>query len=160
MKRTTFLWLGTDAPLAEIVHVDVDGRELRARGTQTGVSDGTPYELRYAIDGPRLEAEVVGGGRLEYELGDGEDFFDIAASPFTNAFPVVHDGLHRGRGAALDYVMAWIDVPSLEVHRSQQRYEPLGSGVVRFTSGSFAADIEFDADGFVVRYPGLAARVS
>lgn len=159
MKRT-LMWLGTDAPLAEIAHVDVVGRELRARGTQAGISDGIPYELRYTIDGPRIEAEVVGGGRLVYELGDGEDFFDIAASPFTNAFPVVRDGLHRGWGAAHDYVMAWIDVPSLEVHRSEQRYEPLGSGVVRFTSGSFAADIEFDADGFVVRYPGLATRVS
>jgi hypothetical protein len=102
---------------------------------------------------------VVDGGRLEYELGAGEDFFDVAASPFTNSFPVVRDALHRG-GGARDYVMAWVDVPSLEVHRSEQRYEPLRPGLVRFSSGDFTADIEFDADGFVLRYPGLAERVS
>ena len=154
MTRSLF-WLGLDEPLAEIAHVEVEGVELRVRATQIG----RVYELRYAIDGPRIEAEVVGGGRIEYELGAGEDFFDVAASPFTNSFPVVRDGLHR-EGRARDYLMAWVDVPSLEVHRSEQRYEPLRPGLVRFSSGDFTADIEFDPDGFVLRYPGLAERVS
>jgi uncharacterized protein len=47
----------------------------------------------------------------------------------------------------------------LEVSRAEQRYEPLGDGVVRFRSGTFVADIAFDADGFVTRYEGLAERV-
>ena len=38
------------------------------------------------------------------------------------------------------------------------RYEPLGERRVRFSSGSFSADIEFDGDGFVVNYPGIARR--
>jgi uncharacterized protein len=155
--RRSLFWLGLDYPLAEIAHVEVDGVHLRVRATQIGTG-AEPYELRYAIDGRRLEAEVVGGGHLECELGD-EDFFDVAASPFTNSFPVVRDGLHRG-GEPRDYVMAWVGVPSLEVHRAEQRYEPLRPGLVRFRSGSFTADIEFDADGFVLRYPGLAERVS
>ena len=29
---------------------------------------------------------------------------------------------------------------------------------VRFRSGDFTADLEYDEDGFVVRYPGLAIR--
>jgi uncharacterized protein len=53
-----------------------------------------------------------------------------------------------------------VNVPELFVERSAQRYVPLERGVVRYRSGSFSADIEFDADGFVVRYPGLAERVS
>jgi hypothetical protein len=57
-------------------------------------------------------------------------------------------------------VMTWVDVPSLEVSRSEQRYEPLRPGVVRFRQVDFTAEIELDEDGFVVRYPGLAARVS
>ena len=158
MRRTLF-WLGTDAPLAEVAHVEIDGRELRVRATQIAVADASPYELHYAIDGRRMAAEITGGGRLEYELGDGEDFFDVSASPFTNAFPIVRDALHRGEGTARTYVMAWVDVPSLDVQRSEQRYEPLRPGLVRFTTGLFTADIEFDADGFVVRYPGLAERV-
>jgi hypothetical protein len=56
--------------------------------------------------------------------------------------------------------MRWIDVPSLEVHRSEQRYEPLGGGVVRFTAGDFTADIAFDDAGFVLDYPGIGRRVA
>jgi hypothetical protein len=41
---------------------------------------------------------------------------------------------------------------------SQQRYTPLGDGVVRFQAGDFASDITFDAEGLVVSYPGIAAR--
>ena len=61
-------------------------------------------------------------------------------------------------GRARDYVMQWVDVPSLEVTRSEQRYEPLGSRLVRFRSDSFTADIEFDEQGFVLDYPGIARR--
>jgi hypothetical protein len=55
--------------------------------------------------------------------------------------------------------MRWVDVPSLEVSESPQRYEPLGDGAVRFSAGTFTAAIRFDADGFVVDYPGIAQRV-
>jgi hypothetical protein len=51
-----------------------------------------------------------------------------------------------------------VDVPSLEVTKSEQRYEPLGDGLIRFCSGSFTADIQFDANEFVVDYPGIARR--
>jgi hypothetical protein len=54
--------------------------------------------------------------------------------------------------------MRWVDVPSLEVSTSEQRYEPLGNGVVRFRAGDFISDITFDANGFVVNYPGIGAR--
>ena len=55
--------------------------------------------------------------------------------------------------------MRWVDVPTLEVSRSEQRYEPLGDGLVRFRSGPFEADIRFDDDGYVVHYPGIGTRV-
>jgi hypothetical protein len=41
---------------------------------------------------------------------------------------------------------------------SEQLYEPLGEGVVRFRAGDFVSDITFDEDGFVVDYPGIGAR--
>ncbi len=84
---------------------------------------------------------------------------DLAFSPLFNSLPVLRDRLHEG-GDARDYVMAWVAVPELTVTRSQQRYLPLARRVVRYRSGSFTADIEFDADGVVVRYPGLVERVS
>ena len=58
-----------------------------------------------------------------------------------------------------DYVMRWVDVPSLVVSRSAQLYEPLGDGLVRFRAGAFEADIRFDEDGYVLDYPGIGKRV-
>jgi Putative glycolipid-binding len=156
VKRTV-VWVGLDASRSEIAHAIVDGGELRARGTQIG-TDPKPSELRYELDGTRLAVELVGGAHREVELED-TDFFDLASSPLFNSLPVLRDGLHLG-GRAHDYVMSWVDVPSLEVSRSEQRYEPIAPGIVRFRSGSFTADLEFSADGFVSRYPGLAKRVS
>lgn len=56
------------------------------------------------------------------------------------------------------YVMRWVDVPSLEVTQSEQRYEPLGNGLIHFRAGDFTANIRFDDEGFVTDYPGLATR--
>jgi uncharacterized protein len=126
----------------------------RASGTQLGVS----YELRWRLDGPRLALEVVGGPASTIDLGDA-DFFDVFASPFFNSLPVMVDGLLDG-GPARDYVMKFVTVPELEVVPSAQRYEPKGGRVVAYSSGSFAADIEFDADGFVTLYHGFLERLS
>ena len=144
------VWRGLDMPRMEIAYVDLDGAALRARGTQIGVA----YELRYELEPGRLRADVVDGPSLDTGLDDGTDFFDLGYSPLFNSLPVL-GGLDR----ASDFVMTWVGVPTLEVSRSEQRYEPLGRGVVRYRSGSFVADIAFDADGFVTRYEGLAERV-
>jgi hypothetical protein len=82
----------------------------------------------------------------------------VGWSPLFNSLPVLRDDLLR-RGAPRDYVMRWVDVPTLEVSRSEQRYEPLGDGLVRFRAGAFVADIRFDDDGYVVDYPGIGTRV-
>ena len=147
--RRTLVWRGLDAPRMEIADVEVTGPELSARGTQIGVS----YELRYQLEPGRLRAAVVGGPTLDIGL-EGTDFFDLAASPLLNSLPVL-----AGLGGPTDFVMTFVDVPRLEVSRQEQRYEPLGDGVVRFRSGSFVADIVFDEEGFVTRYEGLAERV-
>jgi uncharacterized protein len=151
MARRTIVWRGLDLPLMEIARAEVEGIELRAQGTQIGVA----YELRYALDSGRLRAQVVDGPTLDVALEDGTNYFDLGYSPLFNSLPVL-----AGLEQATDFVMTFVEVPSLEVARSEQRYEPLGDGVIRFRSGAFVADIEFDADGFVTRYEGLAERVS
>ena len=147
--RRVLVWRGLDEPRMEIVRAEVDDGELRAEGTQIGVA----YELRYRLEPGRLQADVVDGPTIDIGL-DGADFFDLAYSPLFNSLPVLA-GVER----ATESVMAFVDVPSLVVSRSEQRYEPLGEGRVRFSSGSFVAEITFDADGFVTRYEGLAERV-
>ena len=147
----TFVWTGEDAPRIEIARVELDGATLRAEGTQIGIA----YELRYTLDGA-LRLEVMGGQSRVVEPGDA-DFVDLGFSPLTNTLPIRADHLHRG-GEPRDYVMALVEVPSLEVVRSEQRYEPFAPGLVRFRSGDFSALLELDDGGVVVRYPGLAAR--
>lgn len=146
----TLVWRGLELPLMEIAYAEVEGDALRARGTQIGVQ----YELRYELEPGRLRAEIVGGPSLDIGLGADADFFDLGYSPLFNSLPVLA-GLDR----ATDFVMTFVQVPSLEVVRAEQRYEPLGDGLVRFRSGSFVADLQFDADGLVIRYEGLAERV-
>ena len=136
----------------EVAHVERTELEFMAFGTQLGVT----YELRYRLEHGALRLELVGERTLELEL-DGADFFDLGWSPLFNSLPVVRDRLLRP-GPPRDYLMRWVEVPSLEVTVAEQRYEPLGDGVVRFRAGDFVSDITFDPDGFVVSYPGIGAR--
>jgi hypothetical protein len=149
----TLAWIGDGAPRMEVARVERNGSSLTAEGTQLGAG----YELHYRLTSRMLSLELVGERSLEVELGDA-DFFDLGWSPLFNSLPVLRDDLLRG-GPARDYVMRWVDVPTLEVSRSAQRYEPLGGGLVRFSAGGFEADIRFDEDGYVVDYPGIGSRV-
>ncbi len=124
--------------------------------TAVGTQLGPVYELRYRLEPTRLYLEVVGQRSLEVDLA-GADFFDLGFSPLFNSLPVIRDKLLEAGPARL-YEMRWIDVPSLDVSMSDQRYEPLGNGQVRFSSDDFTSDIRFDDAGFVLEYPGIATR--
>ena len=63
---------------------------------------------------------------------------DLGLSPLLNTPPVLRDGVLRD-GGNVDFVMAWVSVPGLTVHRSPQRYSFVrtiddGRSVVRFDS--------------------------
>jgi hypothetical protein len=181
--RAFLVWRGLDAWRAEHAHVHIEEGRLEARGAQVGV-DPEPYELRYElVTGEGFVTQSVSlsarGGDWQRELqliraadgswtADGHPVdgvsgaldCDIANCPLTNTMPVLRDGLLHG-GDPRDYTMAWIAVPELTVHRSEQRYEPIDSAHVRYLSrdSDFAAELEFDGDGLVVAYPQLAERV-
>jgi hypothetical protein len=145
VTRTTVVWRGLDAPRMEIAYVEGE----RARGTQIGVA----YELRYELAPELLRVEIAGGPTARIELA-GADFFDLGFSPLFNSLPV-----WAGLDGSRDFTMRFVDVPSLEVSESAQRYEPLAPGRLRFSSGDFVAEIEYDEDGLVTRYDCLAERV-
>jgi hypothetical protein len=150
---TRLVWLGDGASRMEVAHVEQTDPDFVACGTQLGAT----YELRYRLERGGLALELVGERTLELEL-DGADFFDLGWSPLFNSLPVLRDGLLQA-GPPRDYLMRWVDVPSLEVSASEQRYEPLGNGMVRFHAGDFVAEITFDTAGFVTSYPGIGARL-
>ena len=174
MTSRVLVWLGLGAFRAEVAHVELEGDRLFARGTQIGI-DPEPYEVRYELETGAgfvterllLESRTRGGvNSLELVRGSSAELdwgpdCDLGFSPLTNTMPVLRHGLHRG-GGALDLVMAWVSVPDLTVHRAAQRYTFLEPGLVRYegVDSGFTADLVLDADGFVVRYPGLAERVA
>jgi hypothetical protein len=151
--RRTVVWKGLDAPRMEIARVDLEAAEVRASGTQIGAG----YELRYVLEGDLLEVELVGERRLDVPLGD-FDFFDLGLSPLFNSLPIWRDRVLEN-GETRDYVMRFVSVPELRATESKQRYEPLGGRRLRYRSGSFAAQLDFDDDGIVRHYEGLAERI-
>lgn len=180
------MWQGYAAPSLEIAAVEVVDGCLSVRGTAIRAAP-EPCTVSYRLEtGKRYETESLAiaawgadwsrsltlrrsaegawtadpGGRLS-EL-DGALDCDIGYCCFTNTMPVLRHGLHSRVGTA-ELLVAWVSVPDLRVHADRQRYRHLaragGGAVVRFESGAFAADVEFDASGYVVDYPGLARRV-
>lgn len=89
---------------------------------------------------------------------------DVSATPLTNALPVNRLGLPVGGEASVD--VAWLDVPSLAVHRVRQVYrrgpdDARGLATYTYadpTYGEFG--ITVDRAGLVVAYQGLFARVA
>jgi hypothetical protein len=168
-------WAGDGQWTAEVCDLELSADGVVAAGTQLG-ADPHPYRAAYELDARgdwitrRLRVDVPGSGSLDLrhdgdghwegrpEL-DGALHCDLAYSPLTNLMPIRRHALHERSGTA-DIAVAWVSLPDLTVHRSEQRYEHVRPGVVRFSSEGFTADIEVDADGLVVAYPQIARRVA
>jgi len=107
-------------------------------------------------------------GRLDVSGLDGALDCDLGLCPFTNTMPVLRHDLvasaQRGESRLVELVMAWVGVPDLTVQVSPQCYTSLGpasdgGAMIGFASGDFETTIEFDRDGLVRVYPGLASRL-
>jgi hypothetical protein len=143
-------------------------QRLRLRSTGAGWSRS--IDLRHdGAGGWTCDAEATGNAPFGEPGGDvaavrGAIDCDLAGSPLTNLMPIRRHALHVHEGEH-DLLMAWVDVPSLVLSPSPQRYEHVSRGedgaVVRYTSGTrgMAVDLDLDRDGLVRRYPRLAARV-
>ncbi len=165
--------------------VSVTGSRLYAKGRAAGLTP-EPYWVTYSLETEegfrtrllRVETSSSGdqahlelacrnatwtvNGQLRPDL-DGALDCDLAACPLTNTMPVLRRGLLAGAGD-YDFLMAYVDVPSLQVRPARQRYthvrrQPNGEAVVRYQSGSFESELTIDADGFVLDYPGLGRRL-
>ena len=82
---------------------------------------------------------------------------DIGGSPLTNALPVHRLRLLRAPiGHQERSVSAWVLPPTLQVMASAQTYTVLGGNRLRFGDAGTDVAIEYDRDGWVRNYPGLA----
>ncbi len=177
------IWRGLDAWRADGAYVRIEDGRLSAHGTQFGAE---PYRLDYHLrTGADFVTETLelsmlrAGGLKRLVLArqpdgswtaddkplpevEGALDCDLGLCPLTNTMPVLREGLLAPDADPHDFVMAWVAVPDLTVHRSEQRYEPIDAHHVRYVGRhrSFEGVLELDDDGLVVRYPELAERVS
>ncbi|NUP15114.1 MAG: putative glycolipid-binding domain-containing protein [Streptomyces sp.] len=174
-------WEVSESKGVETAWTELGGDVLRARGRAVGTTP-EPYWVSYELDtGARfvtrrlsVRVESAGGVRaldLRHDGAgrwtangerlpdaDGALDCDLGLCPLTNTMPVLRHGLHRAPGER-ELLMAWVPVPALALLPSRQTYTHLERGRIRFVSGDFRSDIEFDDDGFVVDYPSLATRL-
>lgn len=188
MAGGVLVWRTEGSEGLELARVELSGTRLRAIGRAIRTQP-EPYSLTYVLETAdtfvttRLSVTAESGHRTQTldlvrrqdgvwtanaePLGglEGSLDCDLALSPLTNTMPILRHGLHRG-GGPVDFVMAWISVPDLTVHPSEQRYTFVRTAgdrrVVRYEGRhrDYVGDIEVDEHGFVVRYPELAVRVA
>ncbi|WP_295010699.1 putative glycolipid-binding domain-containing protein [uncultured Microbacterium sp.] len=87
---------------------------------------------------------------------------DLGLCPVTNTMPIRRLGLLEREVPPTPLIMAWVEVPSLRVLRSDQLYASSPRpGRVRYRSlhRDFEAELLVDQDGVVIEYPTLARRV-
>ena len=101
-----------------------------------------------------------GGSRAEFE---GAVDVDLAFSPMFNTLPIRRLGLHREAGEHT-LPMVLVSLPELEVQVVEQTYRTVsvldgedGRAVIELRWDDFVAELQVDADGTVVDYPGLAS---
>ncbi|MYS19751.1 hypothetical protein GA0115240_112614 [Streptomyces sp. DvalAA-14] len=179
-------WEVTESGGFETSWIERDGDTLRARGRAVGTIPEA-YWISYALEtGPdfvtrrlQVTAESSAATR-ELDLrrhddgrwtADGEPLSglhraldcDLGLCPLTNSMPVLRHGLHRGPGEQ-DFLMAFVSVPDLTVRPSRQHYAHLsrttGGARVRYTSGDYSSELEFDPAGLVIDYRGMARRLT
>ena len=90
---------------------------------------------------------------------DGAIDVDLSITPFTNTMPVRRLDLIEGQQA--DIRVVYLRFPDLNLAIDRQRYTCLKRNQYRFESldSEFTCDIDTDADGLIVTYPGLFRRV-
>ena len=117
--------------------------------------------LNRTEDGYWLLDTGSGGARAEFDKAVD---VDVQHSPLFNALPIRRLGLHREAGEH-ELPMVIVSVPTLEVAVVRQHYRTIstldadGRAVVEFRQDGFTAALTVDADGMVLDYPGLAARI-
>jgi uncharacterized protein len=169
----TGIQLGAEpAPFRVDYRLEALERYVTSELELTATAEGWSRHLLLSHDGSGgWSAEVsdqgdVPGGPWDGELPDLSEArdIDIQNSPLTNTMPILREGFQAGGSG--DFVMAFVQLPTLRVEASPQRYEHIREAeqgsVVRYISrdGDFTADLELDRDGLLEFYPRLARRVN
>jgi uncharacterized protein len=160
---------GHDGIVAEAVVLDAaEGRRFAARFRIECDAGWRVRRVEAGVvgDDRRVELASDGAGRWQDGTGaplphlEGAADVDLPLTPFTNTLPIRRLVLRTGQSADLRVV--YISLPEFTVTTDPQRYTCLEPGRrYRYESldSDFVREIEVDAQGLVVTYPGLFRRV-
>lgn len=145
--------------ITQAVHVAVQGRGWSrtlalTRNAQTGQWSSRTHT------GGQPPKEYPPPGIVDATTLTGAIDCDLGLCPVTNTLPIRRLRLQDHHVAARELMMAWIDMPSLQVTASRQIYASDNATQVTYTSTTrnTTYPLSLDEDGLVVRYPGLARR--
>ena len=148
----------TDAWRTRTLDISAHGAGWTRSLTLTRGTDG-----RWTVD-PQShgDAALPAAGLAEPGSIDGALDCDIGLCPVTNTMPIRRLRLLDRHVPGTPLVMAWIQVPSLRVLRSDQVYASSTPGRVlyRGADGDDQAELTVGSDGIVIDYPGLASRLA
>ena len=174
----TVLWRRLDRPGHESARLSFRQSRWYLTGTSVFAHDHQACRLDYRIE---CDAEwrtlsgrvagCVGSGEVDVELSvdsgrwrlNGTEVTPVAGctdldlnfSPSTNLLPIRRLNLRVGEKATVR--AAWLRFPGFTLEPLEQIYERIDEGTYRYESagGSFVAELQVDAAGFVTRYPNF-----
>jgi hypothetical protein len=110
----------------------------------------------------RLDADQHGRWNVNRQRRtdlDGCIDVDLGFSPSTNTLPIRR--LRLGANEQQTITAAWVEFPSLALHRVEQRYSRIGQNRYKYENlpTGFVAEMTVDVAGLVVSYPPGWERV-
>lgn len=185
MKQRIIVWNAVFYTGMEYLTLVETPEAVEASGVVIGVFEQSPFHLDYRLtcdagysvrsvnlalaDGRSLRMTTDGHGHWYDTDGqplaefDGCFDIDISTTPFTNTLPIRRIHWQVGQSEVLN--MIYVRIPNLTPRVVQQRYTCLeqraGGATFRYESldSGFTANLPVDADGVVLDYPDIWARV-
>ena len=100
---------------------------------------------------------VENGASHQRSAFDGALDVDVILSPFFNTLPIRRFGLQHAM-EDVQVPVVYVGLPDLTVQEADLTYSSAGDGISVLSPVS-SATLTVDPDGFVLDYPGLAARI-
>lgn len=177
------IWFRKQAYSVEYCHPVANDDGFVLTGTVVLLLDGLPATVSYRVAcdaqwrtrsatihqeraGEEKSRSLTVGEKLDWRADGvavpfalGLQDVDLEITPASNTLPIRRLALAEGESRPIDAV--WVRFPSLRLEPIQQRYTRLGPTLYRYEnpSSGFAADLEVDEFGLVVRYGDLWRRV-
>jgi hypothetical protein len=179
MEAKSMLWRRLDQPGHEATRLTFQGSSWHLAGTAAFVHSDKPCRLDYLVicdlEWHTLGGNVsgwVGDNTVEVEIAvdsnhrwllSGKEYpevegcidLDLAFSPSTNLLPIRRLGLAIGEEA--EARAAWLRFPDFALEPLDQIYRRISEAAYHYESagGSFVAELQVNAAGFITCYSGL-----